>query len=283
MSGPRDTRDEAPVALYPGKVMHARMKPRGHRFNYRVMSMLIDLDRLDEAGRVSRLLGINGRGLFSFHERDHGGLIGDAPFKTLRGWADQLLHENGVARPAAIKLLCYPRVLGYVFNPLSVFYCYDTVGTLSAVIYEVRNTFGGIHHYVRPVVAGELSPAGLRQTERKTFYVSPFIDMDMRYLFRLNLPGETLKIRILETDREGPLLAATFSGKRRPVGAAALLAALVALPLMTLKIMGAIHYEALRLWLKGIKLVPRPKDGNHEPLQGLGLRGQELRLEKGSQ
>jgi DUF1365 family protein len=234
------------------------MKPRAHRFNYRVMCLLIDLGRLEEAGRLSPLLKVNRRGLFSFHERDHG----TGEFASLRTWAEGMLRQQGVARPAKILLLCYPRILGYVFNPISVYYAYDADGLLTAVIYEVRNTFGGIHHYVRPVAAGELNEAGLRQEERKAFYVSPFIEMDMRYLFRLNSPGETVRIRILETDSEGPLLAATFSGNRQRVSSTRLLGTLFSIPLMTLKIVAAIHYEALRLWLKGMKLVPRPKDRN---------------------
>jgi DUF1365 family protein len=267
--------DAPPASLYPGKVMHARMKPRAHRFNYRVMCLLIDLDRLGEAARLSPLMAVNRRGLFSFHERDHG----TGEFKSLRSWADGMLRQHGVMQPASkILLLCYPRILGYVFNPLSVYYCYGEDGALSAVIYEVRNTFGGIHHYVRPVAPGELTEAGLRQEERKTFYVSPFIEMDMRYYFRLNPPDDRLKIRILETDSEGPLLAATFSGHRRPVATSFLLKTLVALPFMTLKIFGAIHFEAVRLWLKGMKLVPRPRSGETgDPVTKLSLPGHELR------
>ncbi len=112
-------------------------------------------------------------------------------------------------------LLCYPRLLGYTFNPLSVYFCYRADGRLALMIYEVRNTFGDIHAYVLPVRPGELSPAGLRQEQDKLFYVSPFVEMAMRYHFRLTPPGEQVKLRILETDREGPLLAATFSGRRR--------------------------------------------------------------------
>ncbi len=245
--------DHAPAALYVGHVMHARLRPRAHRFSYRVMNLLIDLDRLTEAGRLSRLFGVNRAGLVSFHERDHGGGEG-----ALRGFADGLLRQHGIARPERILLSCYPRMLGYVFNPLSVYYCYDGE-QLSALIYEVRNTFGGIRHYVRPVQPGESTPAGIRQTQRKDFYVSPFIDMDARYHFRLEAPGETLKLRILETDGQGPLLAAAFAGRRRPLSSPVLLGALISLPLMTLKVIGAIHFEALRLWLKGVALVPRPQ------------------------
>lgn len=254
MATPRVTHtDPAPAALYTGRVMHARLRPRAHRFSYRVMNLLIDLDRLTEAGRLSWLFGVNRAGLVSFQERDHG--EGEGP---LRAFADRLLRQHGIARPERVLLSCYPRMLGYVFNPLSVYYCYDG-GRLSALIYEVRNTFGGVRHYVGPVRPEENVPAGIRQTQRKDFYVSPFIGMDARYHFRLEPPGETLKLRILETDGQGPLLAAAFVGRRRPLSSPVLLGALISLPLMTLKVIGAIHFEALRLWLKGVALVPRPQ------------------------
>jgi uncharacterized protein len=157
-----------------------------------------------------------------------------------------------------VLLLCYPRLLGYTFNPLSVYFCYRADGELALLIYEVRNTFGDIHAYVLPVKQGEWSDAGIRQSQEKLFYVSPFIEMAMRYHFRVSPPGEKVKLRILETDREGPLLAATFNGRRRPMNTANLLRCFLTLPLMTLKIMAAIHWEALRLWLKGARLAPRP-------------------------
>jgi uncharacterized protein len=156
-----------------------------------------------------------------------------------------------------VLLLCYPRLLGYTFNPLSVYFCYSADGRLALMVYEVRNTFGDIHGYSLPVRPGELSAAGLKQAQDKLFYVSPFVEMAMRYHFRLTLPGEQVRLRILETDREGPLLAATFSGRRAALTTSALLRSFVALPLVTLKIMAAIHWEALRLWLKGARLVPR--------------------------
>ena len=126
------------------------------------------------------------------------------------------------------------------------------------MIYEVRNTFGDIHAYVLPVKPGEISDAGVRQQQEKLFYVSPFIEMAMRYHFRVSPPGDSVKLRILETDRDGPLLAATFNGRRRALTTAALLRSFFSLPLVTLKIVAAIHWEALRLWLKGARLVPRP-------------------------
>ena len=250
-----ETPEEA-AALYAGEVMHARLKPIGHRFSYRVMSLLIDLDRLDAADRQSALFGVNRAALYSFHEVDHGARDGS----SLRLYAQRRAAEHGVDLTGGrVLLLCYPRLLGFTFNPLSVYFCHRAGGELALVIYEVRNTFGGIHAYVLPVRPGELSEAGLRQQQEKLFQVSPFIEMAARYRFRISPPQAQVKLRILETDREGPLLAATFIGRRRRLTNAALSRAFLALPLVTFKIVAAIHWEALRLWLKGARLVQRPK------------------------
>jgi uncharacterized protein len=247
--------DDAAAALYFGEVMHARLKPIGHRFSYRVMSLLVDLDRLDAANRQSRLFGVNRAALYSFNEADHGERNGSA----LRGYAQRCAAEHGIDLTGGrVLLLCYPRLLGYTFNPLSAYFCYRADGELAMMIYEVRNTFGDIHAYVLPVKPGESSEAGVRQAQDKLFYVSPFVGMAMRYHFRVSPPGDSVKLRILETDRDGPLLAATFNGCRRALTTAALLRSFCSLPLVTLKIVAAIHWEALRLWLKGARLVPRP-------------------------
>jgi uncharacterized protein len=242
------------AALYFGEVTHARLKPIGHRFSYRVMSLLIDLDRLEEADRLSPLFGVNRAALYSFHEADHGERDGS----PLRRYAQRRAAEHGVDLAGGrVLLLCYPRLFGYAFNPLSVYFCYRADGELALMIYEVRNTFGEIHPYVLAVKPGEISAAGIRQEQDKLFYVSPFIGMAMRYHFRVSPPGERIKLRILETDCEGPLLAATFNGRRRALTSAALLRSFFALPVVSLKIVAAIHWEALRLWLKGLRLVPR--------------------------
>ncbi|MCG6203649.1 DUF1365 domain-containing protein [Rhodopseudomonas sp. HC1] len=249
------TAGDAPAALYVGEVMHARLKPMGHRFNYRVMSLLVDLDRLDEADKMTPLFGVNRRALYSFYEKDHGERDG----ASLRGYIDRCANAEGVDLTGGrVLLLTYPRLLGYTFNPLSVYFCYAANGALALVVYEVRNTFGDIHSYVLPVRPGELSPAGLRQAQDKLFYVSPFIEMAMRYHFRITPPGDAVKLRILETDASGPLLSATFSGRRQTLSTASLLRSFLALPLMTMKVMAAIHWQALRLWIKGARLVPRP-------------------------
>jgi DUF1365 family protein len=242
------------AALYVGDVMHARLKPVGHRFSYRVMSLLIDLDRLDVADRQTPLFGVNRRALYSFYEADHG----DRDGSSLRLYAKRCAAEHGIDLTGGrILLLSYPRLFGYTFNPLSVYYCYRADGEPALLIYEVRNTFGDIHAYALPVKSGDVSPAGIRQTQDKRFYVSPFVEMAMRYHFRVKLPQDRVKLRILETDSEGPLLSATFSGQRRALTTQELLRSFFSLPMVTLKIMAAIHWEALRLWLKGVRLVPR--------------------------
>ncbi|MGH6752825.1 MAG: DUF1365 domain-containing protein, partial [Bradyrhizobium sp.] len=216
---------------------------------------LIDVDRLDAADRQSPLFGVNRAALYSFKESDHG----DRDGSSLRDWAQRCAAERGIDLGGGrVLLLCYPRLLGYTFNPLSVYFCYRADGELALVIYEVRNTFGEIHAYVLPVMPDQISAAGVRQSQEKLFYVSPFIELTMNYHFRVLPPQESVRLRILETDREGPLLAATFNGRRRALDTVGLLRAFFALPLVTLKIMAAIHWEALRLWVKGARLVPRP-------------------------
>lgn len=245
---------DAAAALYVGEVMHARLKPIGHRFSYRVMSLLIDLDRLDEADRQSPLFGVNRAALYSFNEADHGKRDGS----SLRAYAQACAAGRGIDLTGGrVLLLCYPRLLGYTFNPLSVYFGYRASGELALVIYEVRNTFGGIHAYVLPVQPHEISDTGVRQHQEKLFEVSPFITMAMRYHFHVLPPAERVKLRILETDRDGPLLAATFNGRRRTLNTVGLMRSCFVLPLLPFKIIAAIHWEALRLWLKGARLVPR--------------------------
>jgi uncharacterized protein len=268
----RDTRtagaDQAAAALYFGEVMHARLRPVGHRFSYRVMNLLIDLDRLDVADRLSRLFGVNRAALYSFHETDHG----DRDGSSLRGYAQRCAAAHGVDLTGGrVLLLCYPRLLGYAFNPLSVYFCYRAEGNLGLVIYEVRNTFGEIHAYAVPIKPGEISAAGIRQSQDKRLYVSPFIEMATRYHFRIAPPGSMVRLRILETDQAGPLLAATFHGRRRALTTGRLLRSFFSLPLVTLKILAAIHWEALRLWSKGVRLVPRVEQAPAETASNSSL------------
>lgn len=246
---------EAAAILYAGQVMHHRLKPFGHRFTYRVTSLVIDIDRLDEADLLSRLFGVNRAAPVSFHASDH---LREG-FMTLRSQADTLLLQAGVREPAErILLMTYPRMFGHVFNPISTWFCHAADGRLIAVIYAVSNTFGGHHDYVVPVAPGELSPAGLRQSRAKLFHVSPFISMDAHYHFRVLPPGREARLRIHETEHGTPVLAATFNGTARPLNTASVAAMLGRMPFMTLKIIGGIHWEALKLWLKGARFHPSP-------------------------
>ena len=241
----------APAALYRGEVMHARLRPVPHRFTYRVFSLLLDLDRLDEAARLTPLFSIGRFNLLSFHPADHGAGA-EAP---LRGRIEALLGERGVdVVGGRILLLCHPRVLGIGFNPLSVYFAYGPDGRLAGIVHEVRNTFGERHSYVLPVFPGQVTETGLRQEERKAFYVSPFMPPDAIYRFRLSLPDERVRIHILERDAEGPLLVAAFRGRRAPLDTRGVVAAFVGAPLMTWKVIAAIRFEALRLWAKGVRL-----------------------------
>ncbi len=231
--------------LYRGHVMHMRLAPFRHRFRYRVFSLLVDIDRLEEDLGGLRLLRLDRFGPLSFHRRDHGPRDGS----DLRPWVDALLARHG--RPAAsrVMLLSFPRILGYTFNPLSVYFCLDASGALESVIYEVKNTFGDQHPYVLAADPGA-DGAG-RQEQAKGFFVSPFIGMDQTYRFTIRPPGERLAVRIRQHDAAGPMLIATQSGTRRALSDAQLARAWGAHPLMTLKVIGAIHWQALRLWLKG--------------------------------
>jgi DUF1365 family protein len=260
--------------LYAGEVMHQRLRPFGHRFTYRVFSLLVDLDRLDELGRLNPLLSVNRPNLASFHESDHVESKGE----TVRAFADRLLREAGLPQRAArILLLAYPRIFGYVFNPISVYFAYDARGALIALIYAVRNTFGERHSYVAPVAPGELTEAGLRQTRTKIFHVSPFIDMGTRYHFRVLPPGKVVRLRIHETEKDEPLLAATFAGEARSLQSFALAASLLKFPLLTWKIVAGIHWEALKLRLKGArfhKSPPPPKPASYRD-EGASLEAGE--------
>jgi len=262
------------ASLYPGKVMHHRMKPKVHRFSYSVFTLLIDLDQLDAARRLSRWFSVNRFNLLSFHERDHGPRDGS----SLRRHVENVLQQKLVAKPSRILLLAYPRLLGYGFNPLSVFYAYDENDHLSAIVYEVRNTFGGLHTYALPVEPGQFSEAGVRQNQRKEFYVSPFISMEQEYHFRMLPPGETVRVRILEKDRQGPLLSATFSGKAVPLSSSSILKECVRVPFLTAKVILAIHWQAFKIWLKRVPFHPRP--AKNKPQAGLGERDMTLASDK---
>lgn len=259
-----------------GKVMHQRLKPFGHRFNYTVFSLLIDLDRIPEATKQSKLFSLNRFNLAAFFERDHIDPRISDPAKGIRFYVDRLFSNAGAAHPHRIELLAYPRIFGHAFNPISLYFAYGADGALVGMIYEVRNTFGERHAYVCPIENGELTDAGLRQSRRKLLHVSPFIGMRARYDFRVHPPTHELQFRILESDPEGPLLAATFAGRIEPLTSVNLLKRCLQIPLLGLKVVGGIHFEALRLWLKGAvfhRSPPPPAAASHEE-RPIGIPGE---------
>lgn len=250
------------VQLVPGQVMHARMKPVAHRFTYRVFNLLIDLDRLDEANAISRLFRIGRFALAGFDVRDHGAASAAALRTSITADLTQAGYQGTVGQ---ILIWCYPRILGHVFDPLSIYFVHDEAGVLQALVYAVRNTFGERHVYPCPIQPHERGPEGIRQEQDKLFYVSPFIDMRMRYHFRISPPGETLKVRILETDAEGPILSATFAGRTEALTTRSLLRAFARAPLLGFKVVGGIHWEAAKLWFKGVRYYGTDKPVDTRP------------------
>jgi len=242
-------------ALYRGVVTHRRLRPREHRLNYRVFWLLLDLAEIDALDRRLRLFSRNRFNLLSFHDRDHG----DGSGGPLRPQIEAYLGRAGIdIEGGPIRLLTMPRVLGYVFNPISLYYCHGADGRLAAVVYEVTSTFGVRHAYVIPVPAEDQAAGRIRQGAAKALYVSPFMGMEMDYEFRGHAPDESLNLTIDGLDVQGVLITAAMSGERRDLTDANLLSAAAAMPLLTFKVMAAIHWEALKLWLKRIPLTRQP-------------------------
>ncbi len=242
-------------ALYAGVVTHARLRPRRHRLAYRVFQMLIDLDEAHTLGDRLRLFSVGRFNLVSFHPGDH--LDGSATPLNIQVKA-QLTAAGIETGDGAVRLLCMPRVLGTAFNPISVYFCHRPDGGLAAILYEVNNTFGERHSYLIPVRSEEARGPEVRQGCDKAFFVSPFMPMELAYAFRVRPPGEAVNVAIQVSDAEGVILNTAFAARRRELSDRALLAAFAAAPLLCLKVLGAIHWEALWIWLKGIALVPRP-------------------------
>ena len=244
---------EAAGFLYASRTMHRRLAPPFYRFVYRLFHLLLDVDRIDELHARLRLFSRNRFNLVSFHDRDHGGGEGG-----LRAWAERLLAAEGVRLEGGrIRLLCLPRVLGFGFNPIAIWYCEHRDGTLRAVIAEVRNTFGERHSYLLASGGRAMAYEGPHEKD-KCFHVSPFMDLVGRYEFRFAEPAQTVRVLIHETREGTPLLDATLAGERRALTDAALLAQVALMPWMTLKVVAGIHWEALKLWLRGAKFHRKP-------------------------
>jgi DUF1365 family protein len=237
--------------IYSGFVSHKRFKPKRHFFSYKIFSLLIDLDEVENLDRSIKFFSYNKFNILSFYNCDHGPRDGSCLIK----WVKKILGESNINIGAGnIKLLCFPRFFGYVFNPLSVFYCYDENLKLRAILYEVKNTFNEQHTYVFSVSSS--SNLILHKCDKK-FYVSPFIEMKTFYNFRLLKPGNVINIFIKQTDADGILLTACQVGKRIELSNKSLFFQFLSHPLMSFKVILAIHFEAFRLWSKGIKHVKK--------------------------
>lgn len=239
-------------ALYNGVVVHKRVRPVKHALRYHVFSLLIDCDDLHALDRRLRLFSYNRFNLCSLHDTNHGD--GTAIADYLRGLADR----SGVDGIERFLMFCYPRVLGYVFNPVTVYFGVNAAGNARLIVYEVNNTFGERQTYVVPVEP-RVGTDTVHQSCQKMFYVSPFNAVEGRYSFHVTPIDDEITIGIaLHTD-EGPLLKAFFRGERTALTDATLTKALARTGWLSLKVIGAIHYEALKLWFKGLRLVPRPQ------------------------
>jgi uncharacterized protein len=241
--------------LYVGSVMHRRARPVRRRFEYRVFWLILDLDRLPETVSALKLMSLERFNLLSFYARDHA----DGRDGSLRDKIAPLATAAGFAADGPMMLMTMPRVIGYVFNPISVYFCHDAHDRLTAIVWEVSNTFGGRHSYVIGVEDPDATV--LRQRCRKELHVSPFIGMEIDYNFRVVRRGDRLTIGIADHDRDGLLMSAAMTAVRRPLTDRALLAAFARTPFETGKVTAAIHWEALRLWLKGARYLAGPTGG----------------------
>lgn len=250
-------------ALYDTSVLHRRLRPRAHGFSYKVFYGLFDLDELPLLDKALRFFSIGARNLFSFHPKDHG----TGEDEDLRGWVESVLSECGHSEPPArILLLAHPRMLGYAFNPLAIFYCYDEEDRLTALLYQVTNTFGERHVY--PCLVEEAAGPVTHETG-KLLYVSPFNPERGHYRLKLCAPDEKLFVHIRYLLDGELTLTAALQGEWAALSDGALLRRFFALPFMTLKVIAGIHYEALRLWLKKVPLWSRPQAERAFPSRGL--------------
>lgn len=258
-----------PSGIYLGEVMHQRLGAIEYRFHYGVMSLRVDVDRIADEARSLRWLALNRFNLYSLYDKDYGARDG----RPWRAWVDQLLADYGLpGRASRVELVCFPRFLGIVFNPLTMWYAYDADDRLVGIIGEVSNTFGQWHHYV-------LTDGGRALAERvsaaadKVFHVSPFLGMDCRYAFRFSPPGERYRIAIQQSEDGRPRLVATQVGRAVALSDRNLLQAAAKHPFNTLKVLTMIHWWALRIWLKGGRFHPTPK-----ALEGVQYSHSEMKL-----
>ena len=254
------------VRLCFGEVRHARLRPALNAFTYRVYFIRLPLRALGRQAFASRLMSRNRFNLLSFHDADHGD--GRQP---LSDWIDALLRREGIAdADGEIWLQTFPRVLGYVFNPVSFWFCHRADGELRAILCEVSNTFGERHCYL--LDTGAAMRYGIELQARKIFHVSPFCEIKGVYRFRFmhaereidGRPTEQVVARINYEDEDGPLLLTSVAGSTKPLSDAAVLKAFFTYPLMTFGVIVRIHWQALRLWCKRVPFFRKPVPPSRE-------------------
>lgn len=234
-------------AIYTGHVAHVR--PGKHRLRYPVSMLTLELGALPLA---LKLLKHNRNALFALFDRDHAGRI-DAPIKPQ---IEAKLREAGIAWSGGrIVLLTMPRLLNYVFNPLSIYFCFRDDGSIAALVHEVSNTFGESHFYVLPPRME--ANGNIRQACAKEFFVSPFLESGLNYEFSITPPGEHVAVAMIVKRGDEIALTASFAGERRDLNDAQLFRAWLGNPLMTFKVIAGIHWEALLMWLKGVRFLGR--------------------------
>lgn len=237
--------------------MHFRILPKRHRehqFRYSVFRLWIDIDKISETLRQFWTVGHNRINLYGFYERDHGPRDGS----SLRPWVETLLAREGVVPPKTIMLYCFPRMLGYEFNPLAMYCAFDAAGVMTGVVYQVRNTDGDLSPYVV-----NLKRDGARHDADKNFYVSPFIDSNQRYAFTLTTALNRISLKIRVDGCDGLTMIASENAEAETLDNRALLSLWLHQPFMTLKITIGIYFEAVRLRLKGAKFYKHPGNGGH--------------------
>jgi DUF1365 family protein len=240
------------ATLYAGRVSHIRHVPFRHRFDYRIWMLAVDLDRIDEIAN-SWLFGHNRAGLISLRDRDHGRRDGS----PLRGFVEAALADGGLKEfGAKIIFVTMPRLLGFAFNPISFYFCHDAQGQLGAVLHQVKNTFGDQIGYLMPV-HGE---GPIRQSAPKRMHVSPFFDMRGGYRFALTAPGKKFAVSIQYGAAGATRMTATMRLQSRPWSRQSLLRLLTQMPFAPMKVILAIHWQALKLFVRGAKFHQAPPE-----------------------
>jgi len=235
--------------FYECEVFHRRLRPKQHEFLYRIFYFYLDLAELEEADRKLKIFGVNRSNLYTLRDVDHI-QYGDG-IRTIDENVRIFLERSGSPLPAdgSIRMLCFPRFLGYVFNPITIFFCHNVDGSPHSSVIEVGNTFHELKPYLVPKVVG----LGNFETRvPKHYYVSPFSPVDLEFHFRLHVPDEKLRIFIDDYDAEGKVLISTLTGQRRELTLTNLVKLTAEFPFVTLKVIGLIHWQAFLLWLKRV-------------------------------